>query len=47
MGIDISQEMISQFKRRCANSPNTKIIHARFDKSLPFKKSLTRFLFLL
>ena len=28
IGIDISQEMISQFKKRCANDPNARIIHA-------------------
>ena len=38
IGIDISQEMISQFKKKCANFPNVKIIHARVDQSLPFSK---------
>jgi len=38
IGIDISQEMISQFKKRCLNYPNAIIIHARVDQSLPLKK---------
>ncbi len=42
IGIDISQAMISQFKRKCANFPNVKIIHARVDKSLPFKKKFDK-----
>jgi ubiquinone/menaquinone biosynthesis C-methylase UbiE len=36
IGIDISQEMISQFRKKCANFPNVKIIYARVDQSLPF-----------
>jgi len=42
IGIDISQEMISQFKRKCASFPNTKIIQARVDKSLPFKEEFDK-----
>ncbi len=42
IGIDISQEMISQFKRKCASFANTKIIHARIDKSLPFKEEFDK-----
>lgn len=42
IGIDISQEMISQFKKKCANYSNIKIIHARADKSLPFKKEFDK-----
>lgn len=37
IGIDISQEMISQFKKNCASFPNAKIIHARVDQPLPFR----------
>jgi len=37
IGIDISWEMISQFKRKCAGFPNAKIINARIDETLPFK----------
>ena len=36
IGVDISQEMISQFKKKCADFPNIKIIHGRVDQSLPF-----------
>jgi len=42
IGIDISQEMISQFKRKCASFPNVKIIHARADRSLPFKEEFDK-----
>jgi len=36
IGIDISQQMISRFRKKCANFPNAKIIHARVDQTLPF-----------
>jgi len=42
IGADISEEMISQFKKKCANFPNAKIIHARVDQSLPFKKEFDK-----
>lgn len=42
IGIDISQEMISQFKKRCVNFPNVKIIHARVDQSLPFREEFDK-----
>jgi len=42
IGIDISQEMISQFRKKCANFPNAKIIHARVDQSLPFKEGFDK-----
>jgi len=38
IGIDISQEMISQFKKRCAKFSKAQILQARADKSLPFKQ---------
>jgi len=31
VGIDISQEMISQFQKKCAKFPNAKIVNARAD----------------
>jgi len=37
VGIDISEKMISQFQKKCANFPNAKIINARADCPLPFK----------
>ena len=42
IGADISEEMISQFKKKCANFPNAKIIHARVDQSLPFRKGFDK-----
>jgi len=42
IGIDISQEMIFQFKKKCANFPNAKIINARVDRSLPFRKEFDK-----
>jgi len=42
VGIDISEKMISQFQKKCANFPNAKIINARVDKSLPFRKNFDK-----
>ncbi len=42
IGIDISQEMISQFKKRCANFPHIKILQARVDQSLPFREKFDK-----
>jgi ubiquinone/menaquinone biosynthesis C-methylase UbiE len=42
IGIDISQEMISQFKKRCANFPHIKILHARVDQSWPFREKFDK-----
>jgi len=42
IGIDISQDMISQFKKRCVHYPNAKIIHARVDESLPLKEEFDK-----
>lgn len=42
IGIDISQEMIAQFKKRCVNDPNAKIIHARVDQSLPLREAFDK-----
>jgi len=42
IGIDISREMIFQFRRKCAGFPNTKIIHARIDQSLPFREKFDK-----
>ena len=41
-GIDISQEMIFQFRKKCANFPNVKIIYTRIDQSLPFKEEFDK-----
>ncbi|MCI4439114.1 class I SAM-dependent methyltransferase [archaeon] len=37
IGLDISSEMIAQFKRRCAGLTNAKIINQRIDKPLPYE----------
>ena len=37
IGVDISEEMIAQFKRKCANFPNASIINKRIDKDLGYK----------
>jgi len=42
IGIDISQQMISQFRKKCTNFPNAKIIHARIDQSLPFTEEFDK-----
>ncbi|MCD6165078.1 class I SAM-dependent methyltransferase, partial [bacterium] len=34
--------MISQFQKKCANFPNAKIINARVDKPLPFRKNFDK-----
>lgn len=42
IGIDISWEMISQFREKCDNFPNAKIINARVDKPLPFREKFDK-----
>jgi ubiquinone/menaquinone biosynthesis C-methylase UbiE/predicted Fe-Mo cluster-binding NifX family protein len=42
IGIDISREMIRQFRKKCINYPNAKIICARVDKSLPFREEFDK-----
>jgi ubiquinone/menaquinone biosynthesis C-methylase UbiE len=38
LGLDISKEMITQFKKRCAKFPNARVIYKRIDKGLDYKK---------
>ena len=38
IGLDISKEMISQFKKNCAVFPNIKIINARIDQDLAYER---------
>jgi len=38
IGLDISEEMISQFQKNCADFPNVKIIDARIDQDLAYEK---------
>lgn len=42
IGTDISEEMISQFKKKCADFANAKIIYTRVDRSLPFKEEFDK-----
>jgi len=42
IGIDISEQMISQFKKKCADFANVKIIYARVDQSLPFEEEFDK-----
>ena len=42
LGIDISEVMISQFKKRCSHFPNAKIINRRIDEPLPFKEEFDK-----
>ena len=42
IGVDVSGEMISQFKKKCADFPNIKIIYARIDQSLPFREKFDK-----
>jgi len=37
IGLDISSEMIAQFKRKCAGFNNVKIINQRIDTTLPYE----------
>ena len=42
VGIDISKEMISQFRKKCSDFPNTNIIKSRIDEPLPFKEEFDK-----
>ncbi|MBL7197433.1 MAG: class I SAM-dependent methyltransferase [Candidatus Omnitrophica bacterium] len=42
IGTDISWEMISQFKKKCANFPNAKIVYTKIDQSLAFEKEFDK-----
>ncbi len=42
IGVDISEEMISQFRKKCVNFSNAEIIHTRIDKPLPFRKKFDK-----
>ena len=42
IGTDISVEMISRFKKKCANFPNTKITYARIYQPLPFEEKFDK-----
>ncbi|MCK4475470.1 MAG: class I SAM-dependent methyltransferase [Methanophagales archaeon] len=42
VGIDICDDMISQFQKRCRKFPNAEIIKARVDQPLPFTKKFDK-----
>ena len=42
VGLDISNEMIAQFKRRCASFANAKIINQRIDEPLPYEDEFNK-----
>ncbi len=37
IGLDISEEMMAQFRKKCSKFPNVKIVEARIDEELPYK----------
>jgi len=42
VGVDISEEMIAQFRKRCADFPNTKVTNVRIDQPLPYNNRFTK-----
>ncbi|MDP8233616.1 MAG: class I SAM-dependent methyltransferase, partial [Candidatus Saelkia tenebricola] len=42
IGIDVSHEMIGQFRKKCVSFPNARIINARVDKGFPFKENFDK-----
>ena len=42
IGLDISKEMTANFKKRCAEVNNAKIINQRIDKPLPYKNEFDK-----
>jgi len=42
IGIDVSHEMIRQFRKKCVSFPNAGIVNARVDKSFPFKENFDK-----
>jgi len=41
-GVDISEDMIAQFRKRCADFPNAKVTNQRIDQSLPYNNKFTK-----
>jgi ubiquinone/menaquinone biosynthesis C-methylase UbiE len=41
-GVDISREMTTQFKKKCAGYPNVKIIQGRIDQELPLREKFDK-----
>jgi len=42
VGVDISNDMIAQSKKRCTDFPNVKIINRRIDQTLPYKNDFSK-----
>lgn len=42
VGLDISKDMISQFKKRCGDCANATIVNARIDQPLPLKQQFDK-----
>jgi len=42
LGVDISKEMIAQFRKRCADFPNVKVANMRIDQHLPYNSKFTK-----
>lgn len=42
IGLDISEEMADQFKKKCAKVPNAKIFNKRIDQPLPYNKEFNK-----
>ncbi|MCD6291817.1 MAG: class I SAM-dependent methyltransferase [Anaerolineae bacterium] len=42
VGLDISDEMIAQFRKNCARFPNARVINMRIDQPLPFHEEFDK-----
>lgn len=42
IGVDISTEMIAQFKKKCVNHPNVRVLRSRVDQFLAFKEKFDK-----
>ena len=42
LGLDISNEMVTQFERKCASLPNAKIVNQRIDEPVPYENEFDK-----
>ena len=42
IGVDVSEDMIAQFRKRCANFPNAKVTNMRIDQPLPYNNEFSK-----
>ncbi len=42
LGLDISGDMIAQFRKRCVGFPNVKVINQRIDRPLPYNNRFSK-----